>query len=110
MFPMIVRFKLDNCGIKLKPTKWRKMTVAERVNLANQACDSEEEILAYRNSIKNFVFYYTKREASDLAIQRNPRRQWIMKCHRCWLRSSRKATYRSQSLSGNGLRYFSALP
>jgi hypothetical protein len=76
MFPIIVRFKLDNCGIKLKLTKWRKMTAAERVSLANQACDSEEEILAYRNSLKNLVFSYTKREASDLSIQRNP--PWAM--------------------------------
>jgi hypothetical protein len=69
---MIVRFKLDNCGIKLKLTEWSKMMPAERVCLANQACSSKEEILAYRNSLKNLVFYYTKQEASDLSIQRNP--------------------------------------
>ena len=41
--PMIVRFKMDKAGIKLKLTEWSKFSVEERIELSKRPCDSEEE-------------------------------------------------------------------
>ena len=49
--PMIVRFKLDTCGIKLKLAEWSKMTVAERTKLAESPCGTREQIMLYKQSV-----------------------------------------------------------
>lgn len=70
--PMIVRFKLDACGIKLKLSEWSKMTVDERENLATMPCDSFEEILDYRFYLKELIFKRTGAEATELPVLVNP--------------------------------------
>jgi hypothetical protein len=70
--PMIVRFKLDACGIKLKLSEWSKMLVAERKILAELVCDSNEDILNYRDYISQVIFKRTGNEATDLPIELNP--------------------------------------
>ena len=70
--PMIVRFKLDACGIKLKLSEWSKMFVAERKILAELVCDSNEDILYYRDYLNQVILKRTGNEATDLPIGLNP--------------------------------------
>jgi hypothetical protein len=53
--PMIVRFKLDAIGIKLKLSQWSKFSVDERTRLALQGIDSEEERAAYISFLTNIL-------------------------------------------------------
>jgi hypothetical protein len=46
--PMVVRFKLDRCGVKLSLRQWSKMGVANRAGLLAMRCDTAAEIEAYR--------------------------------------------------------------
>lgn len=46
--PMVVRFKLDRCGVKLSLRQWSKMGVANRMRLLKTRCDTAGEIQAFR--------------------------------------------------------------
>jgi hypothetical protein len=70
--PMIVRFKLDSCGIKLKLAEWSKMTPKERESLAEMPCHTEEEINHYRNCLEELIFNRTGNEATTLPVVENP--------------------------------------
>jgi hypothetical protein len=70
--PMIVRFKLDACGIKLKLAEWSRMSVAERENLANLPCESEDEITQYRSYLQQLIYSRTGNTATELPFMQNP--------------------------------------
>src|SRR6187431_2985818 len=70
--PMIVRFKLDACGIKLKLSEWSKFTVEERSFLAEFRFTTNHDIDTYRSYLQNLVFNRTKREATELAVEAFP--------------------------------------
>lgn len=70
--PMIVRFKLDACGIKLKLSEWCKMNSAERENLASHPCKTFDEIVGYRNYLKALVAILTGHQATELPVLANP--------------------------------------
>ena len=70
--PMIVRFKMDKAGIKLKLSEWNKFCTPERISLAQMPCCSEEEIKHYCFYLTNLVKKYTGREANTLEIIENP--------------------------------------
>lgn len=65
--PMIVRYKLDSCGIKLKLPEWVKISVEEKNQLAHLPCHLEAEVDSYRAFVKKLVWKYTNQEASLLA-------------------------------------------
>jgi hypothetical protein len=64
--PMIVRYKLDACLIKLKLAEWSRMTVEERSLLAVLPCETETEIEDYRNFVCDTVKRRTGQEATPL--------------------------------------------
>ncbi|HTE28555.1 nitrate reductase associated protein [Flavitalea sp.] len=70
--PMIVRFKLDKVGIKLKLDEWNRLVVEERIELACRSCSNEEETIKYRLYLSGLIKKRSNREATDLAIDRNP--------------------------------------
>src|SRR4051812_25183952 len=70
--PMVVRFKLDRCGIKLKLSEWGRMNELERRHLAEHPCESEDEILIYRSWLKMMVLKRTGLHASDLPVEVMP--------------------------------------
>jgi|JI10StandDraft_1071094.scaffolds.fasta_scaffold123687_1 hypothetical protein len=49
--PMVVRFKLDRCGVKLSLRQWSKMGMANRASLLASRCDTGAEIEAYRIAV-----------------------------------------------------------
>jgi putative acetyltransferase len=70
--PMIVRFKMDKAGIKLKLAEWSRFSVKERIDLAKKACSNEEEIRQYNYYLAGLVKTYTGKDATPLAVDRNP--------------------------------------
>ena len=72
--PMIVRLKLDTCGVKLKLAEWNRFTQAECQQLVELPCDRDSEISDYRDYVSQLIFAHTGHEASLLAI--DPQPQW----------------------------------
>lgn len=70
--PMIVRFKLDACGIKLKLAEWSKMTAEEREDLAMAACESSQEMAGYRHKLTQLIFSRTGNPATPIPVPDAP--------------------------------------
>jgi hypothetical protein len=70
--PMIVRFKLDATGIKLKLAEWSRFSPGERDRLAVSPCNTPDEKEAYRSFLCQLVVQHTGKEASRLQVDRNP--------------------------------------
>lgn len=70
--PMVVRFKLDTAGIKLKLSEWSKMDVAERTHMAEAPCESPEDIAAYHRYVRHLVRMHTGTDATPLHADNNP--------------------------------------
>src|SRR5437899_507364 len=68
--PMIVRFKLDTSGIKLKLKEWSKMTIQERELLARLPIDSLEDIEVYRMHVCSMVRNHTGESATELPVEK----------------------------------------
>lgn len=64
--PMIVRYKLDTCGIKLKLPEWVKISVEEKKQLAYLPCYMNTEVNQYGQYVGNLVWKYANHEASLL--------------------------------------------
>jgi hypothetical protein len=69
--PMIVRFKLDACGIKLKLAEWSRMTTLERANLAASPCETQQQIEQYRKELIHLILHRTGNPATALPMQQN---------------------------------------
>lgn len=70
--PMIVRFNLDACGIKLKLKEWSKMTIGERENLATLTCESAASANSYKEYLTQIIQYHTGDAATEIPIMENP--------------------------------------
>jgi hypothetical protein len=70
--PMIVRFKMDRAGIKLKLEEWSKFSTAERIELATKSCGDEREAKTYHQYLAWLVERYTEKQATGLAIEESP--------------------------------------
>ncbi|EAW37548.1 nitrate reductase associated protein [Lyngbya sp. PCC 8106] len=70
--PMIVRYKLDTCGVKLKLAHWNQFPQTERQILVKQPTTTPEEIQSYQNLLQQFADKYTDIPLKDLPIEENP--------------------------------------
>jgi hypothetical protein len=70
--PMIVRFKMDRAGIKLKLSEWNKFSTWERIQLAEMDCYNDDEAGHYNHYLAGLVRKYTYREAMALEIDQDP--------------------------------------
>ncbi len=70
--PMIVRLKLDTCGVKLKLAEWNHFTQPECEQLVNLACDRVSEVAAYRDYVSQLIFQHTGNIASLIEIDPDP--------------------------------------
>ena len=69
---MIVRLKLDTCGVKLKLTHWNQFTSQEKQVLVTMVCQTVEEAESYRNFLQTLVTEKTGSPAKTLPIDINP--------------------------------------
>jgi hypothetical protein len=67
---MIVRYKLDTCGIKLKLEHWHQFTTQERQQTIDNPCTTPAEIQAYRSQLQSLVIAKTGSPPKDLEIDR----------------------------------------
>lgn len=70
--PMVVRMKLDTCGVKLKLTHWYQFSQEQRRDLVNMPCSSEEEVANYKAFLQNLVHQKTGSFAKELSISPHP--------------------------------------
>lgn len=70
--PMVVRFKLDACGIKLKLSEWNKFSIKERWVLSEIKCEQKIELGFYRKYLQKLVYNYTGKKAAELTIDKDP--------------------------------------
>lgn len=70
--PMIVRFKLDAVGIKLKLAQWSRMTREERLALVNMACESADEVTRYRADLCRMLQMQFGEAPTLIPIEQNP--------------------------------------
>jgi hypothetical protein len=70
--PMIVRFKLDACGIKLKLSEWSKFSIKERELLSEIKCEQKLELEFCRNYLQQLVYNYTGKKVVELTIDEDP--------------------------------------
>jgi hypothetical protein len=70
--PMIVRYKLDSCGVKLKLEHWNKFSQDARQLLVQNSISTPEEITGYRNLLYELAEQYTDIPLKDLPIDDHP--------------------------------------
>ncbi len=73
--PMIVRYKLDACGIKLTLKQWSKMSVEERNIVTEFDCDSAIKLNAYKTYLQQVIFKKSGEIAKEIDVEENP--EWL---------------------------------
>ncbi|MCS7292985.1 MAG: nitrate reductase associated protein [Gloeomargarita sp. SKYBB_i_bin120] len=66
--PMVVRYKLDVCGVKLKLQHWHRFTYAQRLWLVQAPCDTAPEKARYREQLRAWVTELTGAPPADLPV------------------------------------------
>ena len=74
--PMIARFKLDACSIKLSLKQWSKMQVEERNFVAEADCSSEPNLALYKSQLINIILNRTGEIAKELTVETEP--EWAL--------------------------------
>jgi hypothetical protein len=69
---MIVRYKLDSCGVKLKLEHWNKFSQEARQQLVQNSINTPEEITGYRSLLYELAEQYTNIPLKDLPIEDHP--------------------------------------
>ena len=90
--PMIVRFKMDKAGIKLKLAEWSRFSMEERIELAKKTCSNEEEANLYNDYLAALIKKYTGRKATALMVDKNP----------AWTDTNRVPVVLNEKLKGFG--------
>jgi hypothetical protein len=70
--PMVVRLKLDTCGIKLKLTQWNHLSSEERKVLLSLPCDTEQDCDRFRSFLTTLLQEKLGEPAKSLAIDPHP--------------------------------------
>ncbi|MEM9264706.1 MAG: nitrate reductase associated protein [Cyanobacteria bacterium P01_F01_bin.13] len=70
--PMLVRLKLDTCGVKLKLNHWHQFTQPERQGLVKLPCDTQANIALYRQHLQALVVHYTGQPAKEIEVPDHP--------------------------------------
>ena len=70
--PMIVRFKLDQCGVKLSLRQWCRFTRDERAFLVDTPCYSADAARAYRDELVRLIEARGGEKAVEVPIDPNP--------------------------------------
>ncbi len=70
--PMIVRYKLDSCGVKLKLHHWNQFNEADRLAIIDWSCESLEEQKQYRDRLQALIISYGNPAAGLLPIEPFP--------------------------------------
>jgi hypothetical protein len=70
--PMVVRFKLDACGIKLKLAQWSRFSPEERNQLTDRPCAGIWEIRNYQAYLESLILLRTGQAATMIDVEDAP--------------------------------------
>ena len=70
--PMIVRFKMDKAGIKLKLKEWNKFSEKERVELSKMPCSQGTEAKDYYEYLAGLIKNHTGNSPTILEVEQQP--------------------------------------
>ena len=70
--PMIVRFKLDLCGIKLSLRQWSRFDGPERRQLVDRPCGGACQTAAYRAYLEGLIEVRAREAPVSLAVEAHP--------------------------------------
>jgi len=70
--PMIIRFKMDMAGIKLKLSEWKKFSREERIELALMNCGFHEASEQYTGYLAGLIKKYTRRDPTSMEVNKTP--------------------------------------
>ena len=72
--PMVVRRKLDLCGVKVSLKQWNKFALDEREHMVAQSCESASEIDAYGHYVVSVIENRTHEPAQ--LLERDAGAEW----------------------------------
>ncbi len=67
--PMVVRYRLDTCGIKLKLDHWHALSLSQRQWLVDNSCDTPELQEQYTLQLQAWVTEQTGQPAGTIALE-----------------------------------------
>jgi hypothetical protein len=70
--PMVVRFKMDAAGVKLKLSEWSKFPTNERLELALMPIANATEVYFYRQYLNSLIIRYTGNLATNMETEAEP--------------------------------------
>lgn len=70
--PMVVRYNLDSCGVKLKLHHWNQFSEADRLAIIDWPCGTAAEQVAYRDRLQALIISYGNPAAGLLSIDPDP--------------------------------------
>jgi hypothetical protein len=70
--PMTVRFKLDQCGIKLSLRQWSRFEQQERTRLLELPCEERTEIELWRREVEELIRMRSSQPAENLPVELHP--------------------------------------
>lgn len=70
--PMVVRYKLDTCGVKLKLHHWHGFSSEQRQQLVMTACATPAEVEHYRQQLQAWVEALTGTPANTVPLDPTP--------------------------------------
>jgi hypothetical protein len=70
--PMVMRYKLDASGVKMKLDHWGKFDKAEKQKFVEMPCETPAEVAAYHEALQNLIEAKTGSRAKVLDIEANP--------------------------------------
>ncbi len=70
--PMVMRYKLDMSGVKMKLDHWGKFDEADKQKFVELPCDTAEEAQIYHSELQALIESKTGAKAKVLDIPKNP--------------------------------------
>jgi hypothetical protein len=70
--PMVVRFKLDQCGIKLSLRQWSRFGRQERAELVVRPCGATGEIQSYKHFLIELIETHAGDQVVEMAAPAHP--------------------------------------
>jgi hypothetical protein len=70
--PMSVRFRLDECGVKLSLKQWNRLPEEQRQALVSTLCDTPERVQAYRGLLTTLIETYAASAPEFIAVDPAP--------------------------------------
>ena len=67
--PMVVRYRLDTCGIKLKLAHWHALSLSQRQWLVDTLCDTLESQKQYTLQLQAWVMEQTGQPVGTIAVE-----------------------------------------